>query len=401
MSGKRPSISLKLIDNRARLFIIGLFTLFPLSGVWNIVRLCVSIMLAFPLVHRGVVSIDRRLKRVYMPMIVSLVLPVIAVIACEHNLNITGVIHELERLLFYVLLIYLCWNTIVDYKYLYAIATLFFIVHFIIQILQYFQFEPIFDFIEKVYLESGDSGVHLSLAKRSTLLNFRSGSIFMNPNVYMVIPCTYLCLIFQKILNKRSLYDYLLLICTALSLLLTGSRTTIVVFFVITLIYLNANKRLGRIKWIIFFPILLIVVWIIFFSSLSESYRAFDVAAGLNDSLGTKLKLLAKYYNNNNPVYLLFGSLGSPNSQSVDFEWGYVYSFFGILGLVWYTRFLKLFSRNETNYPFLCKSLLLVVIMIGITATVLLCMPIFPYVCIIAFPNIKAISSRLQNNDSP
>ena len=389
MNGEKPSVLLNRKDNRRQLFLVGSLTLLPSFGAWNVARLVIALILAFPILLNRKIRLDRMLKKVFIPMIVSLILPIVAVFICELSLDITSVVHEIERLLFYILVIYLCFHYEIDFEALFKIATVLFIVHLAIQILQFSGFQPVFDLIEKNYLQPGDSGIHLSLAKRQTLLDFRSGSIFMNPNVYMVIPCTYLGLVFQKLLKKPNILGYLLVASTVVSLLLTGSRTSIVVFFLILIMYLYNNNDYGRIKWIVLFPIFVLVIWVMFFSSLSETYRAFDIASGLGGSFGAKIKLLGRYFLENNPLYFVTGSLGSNKSFSTDFEWGHIYSCFGIVGLIWYIRFLKVFKRNNTNYSFLCNSVLFIVLCIGLTASVVLCLPVFPFVCIVILPQIR------------
>lgn len=389
MSGKRRSSLLNREDNRVQLFMIGVFTLFPLSGRWNIIRLVLSMLLVFRNLAKGTGRIDRYLSRVFGPMLIGLIIPPLVVLLFEQRVESSDVIHEFERLLFYMMIIYLCWSYTINFKALYVIATLLFVVHFVVQILQYSGFQPVFNIIEKYYLQEGESGIHLSLARRKTLLNFRSGSIFMNPNVYMVIPCTYLSIAYQHLLKNKSIFGYLMIGVAGLSLLLTGSRTSVVVFFVITILYFNRNRSIGNIKWIILFPIFLAALWIMFFSSLSNTYRAFDIASGLDDSFGVKIRLLFQYLTHMNPIYFLTGSLGMPERVHLDLEIGYVYSYFGIAGLIWYVRFLKLFRKNQIGFPFFAQSAEYIVILIGLTATVILCLPVFPYVCILVLPQIR------------
>lgn len=392
MIGERRFISLNREDNSIQLFIIGAFTLLPLSGRGNIIRLIFALILFLRTLTRGHTRIG--LTKVFVPMFLGLLIAPLTVFLCEQSISGQDVIHEAERLIFYFLIIFACWNSQVEFESLYRIATALFVVHFVIQLLQYIGFQPIFDIIEKYYLQPGDTGIHLSLARRKTLLNFRSGSIFMNPNVYMVIPCTYLSIAYQKILNRRSIIAYSLIACTATSLLLTGSRTSIVVFFIITFIYLKRDNSMGKIKWIILLPFVIIAVWAVFISSLSNTYRAFDIASGMDDSFGVKMKLLWQYIANSNPLFILTGSLGEVDRIPLDFEVGYLFSFFGLAGIVWYVRFLNLIRRNRHDYYFFTQTAILVVFLIGLTATVILCLPVFPYVCVLTLPQIHSLTTE-------
>lgn len=395
MSGARHLSSLNRDNNWIQLSIIGMLTLLPLSGRGNIIRLVLTLVFFLRTLTRG--HIRPGLIKVFGPMLLGLLIAPFAVLICEQSISVSDVMHEAERLLFYILIIFTCWNCQVEFESLYRIATVLFIIHLAIQLLQYSGFQPIFNIIEKYYLQPGDSGIHLSLARRKTLLNFRSGSIFMNPNVYMVIPCAYLSIAYQKLLNRRSIAGYVFVVCAAVSLLLTGSRTSIIVFFIVSYIYLKRDNSIGSIKWIILFLFAIIGIWAMLFSSLSNTYRAFDIASGLDDSFGVKLKLLWRYITTSNPLLFLTGSLGKVDRTPLDFEVGYVFSFFGPVGIIWYVRFLKLIRRSRQNYYFLTRSATLIIILIGLTATVILCMPVFPYVCMLVLPQIHSFERDADN----
>lgn len=395
MIGERHFSSLSREDNWIQLLIIGAFTLLPLSGRGNILKLILALLFFLHTLTRG--HVRPGLTKVFVPMLLGLLIAPLAVLICEQRLSGSDVIHEAERLLFYILIIQCCWNSEVKFDSLYRIATALFIIHLAIQLLQYSGFQPIFNIIEKYYLQPGDSGIHLSLARSKNLLNFRSGSIFMNPNVYMVIPCVYLSIAYQKLLNRRSLAGYILVVCAAVSLLLTGSRTSIVVFFIVSYIYLKHDKSIGGFRWIIIFLLAIMASWTIIFSSLSNKYRAFDIASGVDNSFGVKLKILWRYITTSNPLYFLTGSLGKVDRTLLDFEVGYLFSFFGPVGFIWYVRFLKLIGRSRPDNSFLTRSATLIIILIGLTATVILCMPVFPYVCMLVLPQKHSFERGADN----
>ena len=90
--------------------------------------------------------------------------------------------------------------------------------------------------------------------------------------------------------------------------------------------------------------------------NLQENFRIFDVSSGVEGSFGHKLGGLSAYLKNANPIYFVTGSLSSSLSVQVDAEWGYVFVYFGVLGLYWYVNFLHLLGRNRDTVPFLSIS---------------------------------------------
>ena len=123
--------------------------------------------------------------------------------------------------------------------------------------------------------------------------------------------------------------------------------------------------------------------------SLQENYRIFDVSTGMEASMGHKLSGLKGYLQIANPIYFITGSLSSSINIMVDAEWAYIFVYFGILGFFWYINFLQLLGRNKNTVPFLSISLRLVICLIACTATVVLCMPVFSFFCLLGLVEIE------------
>ncbi len=383
--------------NYVPIFIIALLTLIPLTTAGNLLRLGVAALL-FVFKDRRNSKLHKKMMPIFLAMIASVLLPWITVVLVEGSANFSVTLHELQRFAFYILLIMVVYDYKVPFKCIYWISIAILLFNFTIQLLQFNDVEWVNDFIRQYYLVGSDTHLNLATTKYGTA-NFRSGSIYMNPNVYMVIPCSVLCVILQANIKKPSLLNYLFAVICIWSLLLTGSRTTFIVAVAIVLVYFVLDKSIGNIKWLIL--AVGVVLLLLNMDTLQENYRIFDVSAGVESSVGHKLSGLTAYLKNANPIYFVTGSLSSSFAVQVDSEWGYVFAYFGVLGLYWYINFLQLLGRNKDTVPFLSISLRIVICLIACTATIVLCMPVFSFFCLVGLVEIEApkiVSESLKSN---
>ena len=393
ISANRQLNSVTVADNLSEgkkynyipVLIVALLTLVPLTSLGNILRLGVAGIL-FLFKDRTNSKISVRLTTVFLAMIVGIFISCITVTLVEGSSNFAVTMHELQRFVFYILLILVVYDYKVPFSYIYWICIAILLFNFTIQILQYNDVEWVNDFIRQYYLVGKDTHLNLATTKYGSA-SFRSGSIYMNPNVYMVIPCSVLCVILQANIRKPSILNYVFAVICIWSLLLTGSRTTFIVAVAILLVYFILDKSIGKIKWAILAVGIVLLIFNI--DNLQENFRIFDVSSGVEGSFGHKLSGLSAYLKNANPIYFVTGSLSSSLSVQVDAEWGYVFVYFGVLGLYWYVNFLHLLGRNRDTVPFLSISLRIVICLIAMTATIVLCMPVFSFFCLVGLVEIE------------
>ncbi len=371
--------------NYIPVLIIALLTLIPLTTMGNLLRLGVAGIL-FLFKDRTNSKMHSKMPPMFLAMAVGIVLSGITVVLVEGSANFAVTLHELQRFAFYILLIMVVYDYKVPFKFVYWICIAILIFNFSIQLLQFNDVEWVNDFIRQNYLVGSDVHLNLATTKYGTA-SFRSGSIYMNPNVYMVIPCSVLCVILQSNIKKASLINYLFAFICIWSLLLTGSRTTFFVAVAIVLVYFILDKNIGKIKWAILgVGVILLIANI---DNLQANYRIFEFSDGMESSFGHKLGGLTAYLANANPIYFITGSLSSSLSVQIDAEWGYVFAYFGVIGLYWYVNFIQLLGRNKDTVPFLAISLRIVICLIACTATIVLCMPVFSFFCLVGLVEIE------------
>ena len=122
---------------------------------------------------------------------------------------------------------------------------------------------------------------------------------------------------------------------------------------------------------------------------LKEEFRVFAVTEGVDSSLGIKWQGFLAYLRHANPLYYITGSLSSVTRVHIDAEWGYIFAYFGVVGMFWYTKFIGMLGRNKEKTPFLSMALKTVICLIAFTATIVLCMPVFSFFCMVGLVEIE------------
>lgn len=185
----------------------------------------------------------------------------------------------------------------------------------------------------------------------------RFGGIYINPNncasFVSLIYAIGLCELNYENASKRNIYIFVALV--ALSFLLTGSRTSFIVFSIITVLFLK-NKGIGVSK----FVVLGLAILILLSQVDIGGFRAFKVGEGMDNSFGVKMFYLGKYLETcDNPIHFLFGC-GDITATSVlyhsplegtDFDLGNIFITFGIffyiLYIAFYFKLYKTFSKGD------------------------------------------------------
>ena len=373
--------------------ILALIVYIPATTTGNLIRLGV-VVVAFIMKHLKEPP-EKSIRKIALCMILSPIISVIFVNLLESfNVNWALVTHEIQRMFFCALLLMTVVKMHISFRLIYIITILVLIPNFIIQLLQRAQVGPVFDFIDKYYQSgaSAEEWTHLDLAREEGG-GFRGGSIFINPNVYMVIPLMALVVFLQQDRVKSSIWNYLLIGCAVFSCFLTGSRTATIVMAVIMIWYLvKYAKAISR-----FFLIVAILFVVYNYGSYLFSARATQVFD--SGSLEVKINSFAWFWNStlDIPIYWLTGAIGSRIAVSVfDGELGHIYGWYGIFGLYWYVLYYKYAYKNNIEINFFSKPIVAVHIFVAITASVLLCMPVFPYAAILIFPKIEETKSGAE-----
>ncbi len=372
--------------NIVKVLVIVSFMFFPSFTTFNLIKLGLTLLLFFydGLTHGF--KIEVKSFKLMMLMLASLILPLVTVFLFEWSVDANAWIHEFQRLLFYAALLFVVEKCKISFRFLYWICIAVLLFNTVIQVLQWNGVEEVNDFIRDYYLEPGASTTHLDLATTAHGRgSFRSGSIFANPNVYMVIPLAVLILILQADMVKRSLMNYCFALVALYSLFLTGSRTVLVVATALLAVYIfKFSDRYGKLIFVT-----AILAFVFFFGrDLFDEFRMFDLSSGMTESFNTKITMLRAYLTHANPIYFLTGSLSGALAIHMDSEIGYLFSYFGVLGIIWYIRLVRMMRKNYAQLPFMTVGIIITMVLVGTSATVVLCMPIFPFVCLISFSNI-------------
>ena len=305
--------------------------------------------------------------------------------------NINSFSHELLRVGLYIVIVLPISICKFDKKHVTFLCSIFILINLFIQFLELINVEFIFSFIKKFYLLTNDMR-HLNLAQTQNVFNFRSGSIFVNPNVYSplaIISVSFIISRLEKnIETKKYLFEVLLFGvagCGIVSLLLTGSRTALIsICVMLVYFFIRIIKYQPLISFLIFVGMCLALTVLILFGS-----RSISISNGIQDSFGVKTSELLAYFKEVNKLSLFVGNNSNIGSTKwgYDFEWGYVIVYTGFVGLI---NYFSLHYNCVKKYLFSNKDNLYIYFLIGfvvqtLSATVLYNSHAFPLFALIAF----------------
>lgn len=378
-------------------FMLALIVYIPGTSTGGLIRLGV-VAVAFIMKHMNEPP-EEGIRKIALCMVLSPVISVFFVVLLEgFGINWGLVIHEIQRMFFCALLLMTVAKLHINFRLIYIITILVLIPNFIIQLLQYSHVESVFTFIKNTYQTGVAEGewTHVELA-RDEGGSFRSGSILINPNVYMAIPLMSLVVFLHQDREKASIWNYGLMGCAVFSCFLTGSRTATIVMAVIMAWYLIKYARpLSRV---------LLVAAILYVAYSYGSYIFNTRAAQVFDSGSLELKINSFIWFWQStieiPIYWFTGSLGSRITVAVfDGEIGHIYGWYGLFGLYWYVKYYQFAFKNNETITFFDKPLTAVHIFVAITASVLLCMPIYSVAALIIFSKLtKANRDKTELTD--
>lgn len=217
------------------------------------------------------------------------------------------------------------------------------------------------DFFEVAYPLSEESEGYyqyvLSNATSDNFSGFRLAGLFRNPNQCSKY-VTLITVVF--LLDSRTPFIKSLpfLGVASISILMTGSRTGLVVFMCLVFFSLLLNDKVSRSAKTT--SIIVLIVLALFLLYQASDFRGLRVDEGLNDSAGAKFGALKDYLTQSTDLFSLFwghidqylfvASSGNVHS-SIDCEYGYMIFNYGVVGFVFYVLFFiklfKGFTKNE------------------------------------------------------
>jgi len=303
-------------------------------------------------------------------------------------------IKELSRLLIYVVVVLIAANThIREERFLRLWKSVFF-ASILIAILQFAKIERVNNMLISIYGDSINWDVAM---KYSTLDLFRAGSIFVNANTYAKFILAVLAMFLSIDQRKASnvMYAVVSSLIIAASLLLAGSRTGVVIasLMVIDFYLRGVMSRKGKTRTVVLLMFcLLALVGAIGIASYLDAgedgfggARAFQIAAGLDNSLAYKLETFRKMVDQFTATNILIG-MGPFETNikyltAIDFDIGYLVTFYGIIGWVLYVCMIydicQYRSEMPPRYSYFNRLIAFILVVFGLTGGTFLNLRVF------------------------
>lgn len=381
------------------LIILLATTFLPVTNSFNLLKTAIVFVLC--LYNKGnqdsfsVWPIGKRIVTVWL---ICIVLASLSVVAVEGSVNQGIIVHEFSRLIYYSLVIYLCSTIHVNLKFLFICCAFVLSIHSIIQITQYLRLGTFNHYIETYYLAGNSENIHYQLATKS-YYTFRSGSIFINPNVYVCYPYLSMAVFLEYYNRTKSWLPLVFTILAFVSVVLTGSRMGLGSFIIIIGWYfvygrtLNEDTVYSRQRYAAPLVMALIIILLVFnwgtLTSSTDDLRAFNLTEAYSGSGASKLEGFIYYLTHANPLYWITGSLGSNSlNVQIDMEYGYIFAWFGVIGIIWYVKLLKTVYYNNYDFRILSTISVMAIMLTAFGATSVLNMSVFPYICAISLTSI-------------
>ena len=381
--------SLKKSNN---LFLIVYFALMilPGNGLFDYIRpaICLLYFAYIHLRYRIPVIFNASHFRFFLVWILCVLLGQFVIVGQPHE---DAFIHEVLRVALYFVMFLPLQDIYISKKTLLVLTSIFLIFNCTIQILQLLKVDFVFEFIENVYLQSNDLR-HLNLARTDNWATFRSGSIFVNPNVYTPLALLSASVVLyeleisieEKNVKKQQIL-YLMLLIASVTLFLTGSRTA---FIALAFMIITLSAKIFQRKPLVVIGLSAIFI-AIFITLINNGSRFTNVSDGMDNSFGVKVSELFDYIMEVNPISYIVGNnsnIGS-NEWGFDFEWGYVIVYTGIVGLINYLTIHKtLFNKCKLNRQgSLYKYVLIAMIIQTFSATMFYNASAYPLLALFVF----------------
>lgn len=311
-------------------------------------------------------------------------------------------ITEIERAVFYFLIIQIISKVKLDIRSYLRIWRLILIVVVGICIIQYLKPFDIDTYLKRFY---GDTVQFLNSAK-TDLDSFRGGSVFVNPNFMACFLTGYFAnyLVLIKKTSDHFIIKILNFVLVIVGLILSGSRTGLMIAGIELLLFFMQNSKAKRkvvlVRLLGSFAVILALFSIFFTGSLpaSSGLRAFQLNEGVNSSLSVKFYLWRTVMSQAHIGNYLFGfgpiNYAADPKLLVDFELGYFTVFYGLAGIFLYIglgysiikqsrRYLNTVIQRRRNLYFV-----LVMVLFGFTSGVYLNLRMFSVFIVLFLPTI-------------
>ena len=283
-----------------------------------------------------------------------------------------------------------------------------------IQIMQKYQLFGVDNWLKEVY---GSKFIYPTQS-----YYWRGGSVFSNPNllgIFLLLPFAFIFStfiapgeIFYNIKLKK-FTSLIFIIIFGLGILFTQSLTSVVAMFVIVFfgmflrifekaVYKKRNER-NKPKYIIY--IILFLFCVAFISRFYNLERIFNIGDVIKTGGSLSLKLMwgqdaARVIMNSNPLCLIFGMSPGAKYIQTDFEYGYLFYWYGLSGLLFYGLLiylqLRIFSKRlGTQNGITGMSIVLAFLFFGIGGTALINNRVYPMTLALFAMMINNLSDNL------
>lgn len=379
----------------------------PLNSIGYALRFFIVVVLIVKNMyeHNCSIKIPGQHRKLFVLILILSLIPFIVGIN-EDVFNYQMCIKEFVRLVFMLMVFLVTSRVRIDFKFVYSSTVVVLLINFAVQVIQRFRIFDINTFLQIVYTNGAPiKSTHLILATYEGIL-FRSGSIYINPNVYMVFLCMCVCVLLTELVNTNSMKTYIYLGILFISAMLAGSRTSLVVMLVVSVVYYLSVLHFKVERKHLFIVSLGLVIVIATFlllatrmDELLEKYRFLDIYGGLFDSFFVKCKLLIYYLNNAKLLYLLIGGIGSELSQMMtDSDYGYLIQYYGLVNavVIYYLFIIKGYHGQDDPFVMMRRMAKISVMLISLTTGALLCMPMITFIFLIINTIIECENDEIK-----
>ncbi len=307
--------------------------------------------------------------------------------------EINMIVKEIIRNLIYIIIITITSNLKLDWSYYYKNWGILFLLVSTVLLMQFLHIPIINIILSNFYYES----VQLLTSEYNSISQFRAGSIFLNPNVLSIYTLMMMSIFLIK---KKEINIWMTLILISV-LILTGSRTGFIVGITLLIInFLSIKKIRINLKSIIFLILLVFTIVIFPQTSFGSVLRIFDIRSGFTTSIFIKQQRFFEVIKKSLNISTLFFGLGpfdyrELDNLMIDFDYGYIISYYGLIGMLIYTFFILLLikiNKQSMGIIFLIhNSLIIIMLMFSLTAGFYFDLRIFSIFLVLFFPTIKPV----------
>ncbi|NMC59298.1 MAG: hypothetical protein GYA51_07950 [Candidatus Methanofastidiosa archaeon] len=309
---------------------------------------------------------------------------------------------DIQRFIIYAVVILVVANCRIRQKTFIMIWGIVFAATFLIAFFQFSKIININNLLEQFY---GESGL-LRSSMYTSLEQFRGGSVFVNSNSYAKFVLMYLAIILglqSGVSSKRKIGFFFSLAVISFSLILSGSRTGFVIAILLLIGFVSHKVRktkVSHLSLIIIVSFSLLAVSLILAHAYDGTLRLSNlrltrVRYGIYDSLAYKFGVF-NFMISEFEITNFFLGLGRADTiwgiTMLDFDIGYLISFYGLVGATLYLLLLLDFWNfrkfNAGGYKLMNRMLVVVLVLFGLTGGLFFNLRIFTVLSTILFADV-------------